>query len=75
MMLFCEQRVGQWLPAGFLSLLVPATTEATIASSYLRAEAATLFQKLLSLLSKEVCPHIQHQNTGALRRCPGLDTD
>jgi hypothetical protein len=53
-LLVCAQRVGQWLPAAFLSLLVPATTEVTVASSYLRAEAATLFQKLLSLLSKEV---------------------
>ena len=47
------QRGGPWLPAAFLSLLVPATASATIASSYLRAEATALFQKLLSLLSKE----------------------
>ena len=32
---------------------MPATASATIASSYLRAEATALFQKLLSLLSKE----------------------
>lgn len=53
-MLSCEQRAGRWLPAAFLSYLVPATTEATIASNYLRAEATALFQKLLALLSKEV---------------------